>query len=934
MRSLLTAAAPLLALALSAAPAGRAQVKVPTPPDTYDVVIRYRIIADRNERVLQYEAMAKFFAGLGFKETETDESQTAPFDPSAEVMYGTVPSKTARDLVRDRRVQTTLLTRPGYKAPEDPQTPMRVLIELTPNRDQLKLAKQTEAALDKLGFKRDKGFDTRKNTMLRGAIPAGNIPKLLRDLRYQPSGWLVPDLDPDRLATTIDGTLTPNLVKPFGDGVPVKVVEVLGPFEPPPAIITLPPIPADQPHLNKLTADLRRRLAAEGVKDQPMRLEVVLAIPPIENDREWRVPFARAGAEIEGRVGTVVSVQVAKGAQAGDLAALPDVTSVRLPRVASGTPPAPTPKKEEPKKEEPKKDEKEKLTRISSDTGPALGSKPKGETDPLKATRVDRLLASGKRGQGVRVVILDTDFAGWEDHLLPRKDGQRGPVHFIDLTAERNRDVRPDPMPGELGHGTHCALAVRLAAPAADLTLIRVPPDAPYHVVNVGRSVRGDQFRTEGLVTRRIEIEADLDDLHERQRTARAEYQRAFNDFSDEEPARQRRIAAQRALVKLGEEEKAILARLGRVEDLENDLAALRGADVVVSLLHWDTGFALDGASAVSRFLDDWLARTKAGGIRPLGRPGPTPPPLWFQPAGDTRGQSWTGLFRDADNNGVMEFAPPDEEFRPGRWSRELNFLAVRSDGKDVLDLPAGAKVRVSVQWREPHDATLSEADYRNPVAPLRLQLVKQRDPSGEKYATDEIDPIAVSEGLPARLHIEPNFGVYEHSLEVTLPADGRYAVRIEGRIPPTVRPADAPTLPGHEVVWELRPRVFVESADGQAAFRLADYASAEGGVAVPADARAVFAVGAAGPDGKPRPDSSAGAGPGTALAEKPDLLAPDTYPTLPEGPARGSDLAASFAAGVAAALQSAGLPRTSFPQRLDIPAGGLLVVPEAWLRR
>ena len=75
--------------------------------------------------------------------------------------------------------------------------------------------------------------------------------------------------------------------------------------------------------------------------------------------------------------------------------------------------------------------------------------------------------------------------------------------------------------------------------------------------------------------------------------------------------------------------------------------------------------------------------------------------------------------------------------------------------------------MRSSVQWREPHDPTMPESDYRVPVAPLRLQLVKQRDPSGEKYGSDEIDLIAESEGLPARLQIEPAYGIYEHSLEV-----------------------------------------------------------------------------------------------------------------------------------------------------------------------
>ena len=135
------------------------------------------------------------------------------------------------------------------------------------------------------------------------------------------------------------------------------------------------------------------------------------------------------------------------------------------------------------------------------------------------------------------------------------------------------------------------------------------------------------------------------------------------------------------ALRKLEVEERALLERLERVEALEADLARLRGANIVVSMLYWNTGFALDAASGVSRFLDDWLTRSRADYTRHLTRPNPPGPPLWFQPAGDTRGQAWTGVFRDADKNGVMEFAPPTEDFRPGRWSRELNFLTAPRPG-------------------------------------------------------------------------------------------------------------------------------------------------------------------------------------------------------------------------------------------------------------
>jgi hypothetical protein len=919
MRTLLIAAG-WLTVALAA----NAQVKVPRPPDQYDATVRYRIVGDRNERVLQFEAMTKFFGGLGFKEAESDVSDLAPFDPTAEIITGTIPSKTARDLLKHRRVQTIVLAPAGYKPPADPQTPIRVLIELGQSEDQLLLSNQTEIALSKLGFRRDLGFDTRGFNVLRGTVPSGKVMTLVRDLRFQPTGWFAAEPAAELFARLPDGTKTPDLVRPFADVLPVRVVEVFGPADAPPAVVTLPPIPADQPHLNKWTADLRRRLAEEGAATKPLRLEVVLANIPREGDVEWRNQFARVGAAIEGRVGAVVTVLVPQGSKAADIAALPDVSSVRLPRPSARPGAAPS----EPKKEP----EKEKQARYEADPPAGFGK----AADVLKQIGLDRIHALGRKGQGIKVVILDTDFAGWEQHLAPPGKGdQVGGVAFIDMTAERNREIRSEPMPGTLGHGTVAAMAVRVAAPLADLYLVRAAADAPYQIVNVARTVRGEHFQTEAMLTRRQEIEAETTALTNRRRLAREEYIRAFEDFSDEEPARRRRIAAQQALRQLDQEERAVFARQLRIEDLEQNLARIAGAQVVLSLLQWNTGFALDGASPVGRFLDGWLVLSRPPIYsRHLTRPNPPDPPVWFQPAGDTRGQTWTGLFRDADNNGVMEFAPAGEQLRPGRWSHELNFLSASANGKDTLDLTGGAKVRVSVQWREPHDPSLSEEDYRVPVAPLRLQLVKQRDPAGERFGSDEIDLVAESEGLPTRLQIDRSFGVYEHSLEVTLPADGRYAVRIEGRVPQNIRPFNTPSLPGQEVFWELRPRVFVESADGKGRFALGDYSSAAGGVAVPADARGVFAVGAAGPDGKIRPLTATGAGPQTALMTKPDLLAPDAVPGGDESAVNASDLAAAWAAGWAATLQSAGVRPSNFRYLLRIPPGGMIGVPGEWFGR
>ena len=89
---------------------------------------------------------------------------------------------------------------------------------------------------------------------------------------------------------------SPKLASPFADVVPIRVAEILGGVEGAPAIVTLPPIAGDHPHLAKLTADLRRRLAEEGAREKPARLEVVLVTVPRELEIE-RIRLQRAFTE-------------------------------------------------------------------------------------------------------------------------------------------------------------------------------------------------------------------------------------------------------------------------------------------------------------------------------------------------------------------------------------------------------------------------------------------------------------------------------------------------------------------------------------------------------------------------------------------------------------------------------------------------------------
>src|SRR5262249_22157646 len=160
----------------------------------------------------------------------------------------------------------------------------------------------------------------------------------------------------------------------------------------------------------------------------------------------------------------------------------------------------------------------------------------------------------------------------------------------------------------------------------------------------------------------------------------------------------------------------------------------------------------------------------------------------WFQSAGNTHGQSWFGMGRDDDGNGVLEFAqgPPPK----GSWSRELNFLAWQPyAGARTPELPEGTKVRVSLQWHEAHDPDYfvrpGEPDrYRRPLAEMRLVLLRQRDPEGKEIPADVMDVVARSPVLPQRIDNQPSFSIYEAALEFTVEKAGRYAVRIEKATP------------------------------------------------------------------------------------------------------------------------------------------------------
>lgn len=841
-----------------------AQPAAPAPPTEYDAQIRYQIDAFRNERLEQFFPLVKYLESVGFKKDEgpIDEAE----NPRVTRMTGTVTAAGARKLIAPRQVRTVLLLPKGFELPAETD-PVRVQLELatglTPDRQRI-LADQVRGVLAGMGFKEAVGYDNRGNTRLVGMVPAKAIDTLLEDLRHQPG--------------------TEDIGVPFRNTTPVRLVEVMG-TDATRERSSVPEIPAGQ---ERIGPDLRQLLADPAAAATVVRMEVILSRTPTPDDRNFEKLADRfvGGTRIEGRLGPLYTIY-GPASDALILAGLPGVDTVRLAR--------------------------------SGQTRPGTVGGGKGDsTETLRGSGLERLHSLGRKGKGHRVVLLNGDFRGW-DGLVGTKLPQK--TSLIDLTAQRNRDLLPEPFvgpPGELGEGTRMAIAAALAAPLAELILIRVDPDSPYMIEEIARALVGEPIRTLSLDRRLLEIEQDRDRL-EQQRDGLLRQRRtllpeiSLDPELSKNPAKfglDPRVDSDRLLIERQQKyieaqaewdalDQSVRDRTARLVALMQRLRDLKGVSLVCSSLLWLEGHPVDGSSPLSRWFDDRKV----------------PPLLWFQSSGNTRGQAWSGAFRDSDGNGVMEFSAPGTPLKPGKWTTELNFLAWAPAGKPVeAELPAGTALRLSVQWREAHDPAISrdgDQAYRSPLVDVKLVLLRQLDPTGTKRPSDDLEVVAESYGLPQRLQNAPSWATYEQTLFFPVRDRGRYVLRVEGRLPSGTRPVDEPTVPAATKYWELRPRLFVQTFVGAGRVVFEDYSTDLGNLGMPADARRVISVGAADEKGQRQPYSAGGPPANLELLPKPDVMAPDTL-GLADAP-EGTSAAAGFAAGLAASAMSAGVPASRF---------------------
>src|SRR4029077_7603295 len=103
---------------------------------------------------------------------------------------------------------------------------------------------------------------------------------------------------------------------------------------------------------------------------------------------------------------------------------------------------------------------------------------------------------------------------------------------------------QPAPTPGDpigIGVGTYQALAAVLAAPDAELTLVRVDPAAPYQLHEIIQYLSGDPPTSLTLGERRDELRFDLAKIRREDEELRREKQLVYQLFRDDEESRRRR---------------------------------------------------------------------------------------------------------------------------------------------------------------------------------------------------------------------------------------------------------------------------------------------------------------------------------------------------------------------------------------------------------
>jgi hypothetical protein len=864
-----------LAVVLLTATLSPAQIKEPPRAEKVDIQIRYRIRADRDERVRQYRALEKHLDSLGFVDANKDDPDRDldVLDPNHERFVGSLPGAKVMDTLNNVRVQNILFAPSGFTYPDAPDKPVAIRMGLRTGLIgpvQQQLHNQVVAHLENLGFREALGYDTKGYTLVRGSIPYKSLGLLVKDVRSEPSGWFVPETPVDQLPA------------PLRDRNPLRWTEVLPITEFPPAFSPAPVLPAQL----KYSADLRAALLDPAAKDAPLRVEVLFQnrIDDLETLRTL-VQGRYAGASLDGVIGNLASLRLPRASMVESIANESVVLGVRLPRQGSET--------------------------------IAVGGKGTLVPQALKDARLDELHALGYTGAGVKVILIGSDFTGAEKDIgtqLPKR------TRIVDLTTELTPDLLPAKAdPTRVGTGTVAARALAAVSAEAELILVRIDPGCFFHLYAIVRLARGELQYTDALQVRIVELATRSEALDRDKKAAIDAYRTAFADLSDNEVAVALRKKAKEDLDKVLTREKELVVLINRFNTYQRELSALAGAQVIVNTLVWESGYPLDALNDFAGTLER-LAATKPPQIVKVAAV-QRAPLVWVQAASNAGASVWGGRFVDANRDGLLEFVSLHAKLPADNWNPQLNFLGMRSATGVVSEIAKDAKLRFVVQWREPADPHFPGSEI--PAYPLTLRLLRQIDPAGEKRSSDEMEEVARSVSVPNVIFRTQTYLVYEQMLEYTVPAAGRFAFVMESA------QLGEPLLPALRRDIEIAPRVVVETVgtaagDPRVVFR--SFTNLTAGVGTPGDALGAVTVGTG------STAAQVGAGTGLLLRLKPDVIGPEALAFGPQTYS-GEGVATAFAGGAAALLLQARATPPNVFFATGIEPGKKLELPVAWLR-
>src|SRR5262245_15596464 len=143
-----------------------AQPAAPPSPTHYQVTLRYRIVAPRDQHVLVYDKLVEHCQKLKF-EFDPPLSERPPtdrIDPNKNEFRGRLAAANVPRLRDNPNVAGVLLAPDGFKLPEEADKPVRVRLEIVgglPADRQRELAEQTKLVLGLLGFKEAASYDHR-----------------------------------------------------------------------------------------------------------------------------------------------------------------------------------------------------------------------------------------------------------------------------------------------------------------------------------------------------------------------------------------------------------------------------------------------------------------------------------------------------------------------------------------------------------------------------------------------------------------------------------------------------------------------------------------------------------------------------------------------------------------------------------------------------